>query len=182
MTDFNTHTSPFSWCCDISIWAFRRACQIIQSSWMASALGSPRQHGIPLIHVMPSIWILSRIAWHNFLWNFLCRLLCSLQWVAMDLILDTGYGILMMWYENNTDCSISVVTETRFMLCSWHVAIIQEEKAKAKDLHPKLLAGMFFFFAAGATGGVTALLTSDKPIFERYFQKSCFFIRFPFYI
>lgn len=45
---------------------------------------------------------------------------------------------------------------------------IQEEKAKAKDLHPKLLAGMFFFFAAGATGGVTALLTSDKPIFERY--------------
>ncbi|KAK7267751.1 hypothetical protein RIF29_20430 [Crotalaria pallida] len=41
-----------------------------------------------------------------------------------------------------------------------------EEKAKAKDLHPKLLAGMFFFFAAGATGGVTSLLTSDKPIFE----------------
>lgn len=38
----------------------------------------------------------------------------------------------------------------------------------AKDLHPKLLAGMFFFFALGATGGVTALLTSDKPIFERY--------------
>ncbi|NP_001144429.2 uncharacterized protein LOC100277382 [Zea mays] len=41
-----------------------------------------------------------------------------------------------------------------------------EEKAKAKDLHPKLLAGMFFFFALGATGGITALLTSDKPIFE----------------
>lgn len=44
----------------------------------------------------------------------------------------------------------------------------QEEKANAKDLHPKLLAGMFFFFALGATGGVTSLLTSDKPIFERY--------------
>ncbi|KAG8095859.1 hypothetical protein GUJ93_ZPchr0013g35986 [Zizania palustris] len=43
-----------------------------------------------------------------------------------------------------------------------------EEKAKAKDLHPKLLAGLFFFFALGATGGITALLTSDKPIFERY--------------
>uniref|UniRef100_A0A453J3G7 Uncharacterized protein n=1 Tax=Aegilops tauschii subsp. strangulata TaxID=200361 RepID=A0A453J3G7_AEGTS len=43
-----------------------------------------------------------------------------------------------------------------------------EEKAKAKDLHPKLLGGMFFFFALGATGGVTALLTSGKPIFERY--------------
>ncbi|KAL2323244.1 hypothetical protein Fmac_027623 [Flemingia macrophylla] len=41
-----------------------------------------------------------------------------------------------------------------------------EEKAQAKDLHPKLLAGMFFFFALGATGGITALLTSDKPIFE----------------
>ncbi|KAL4605542.1 hypothetical protein ACB092_09G036600 [Castanea dentata] len=41
-----------------------------------------------------------------------------------------------------------------------------EEKAMAKDLHPKLLAGMFLFFALGATGGITALLTSDKPIFE----------------
>ncbi|XP_039132554.1 uncharacterized protein LOC120269277 isoform X2 [Dioscorea cayenensis subsp. rotundata] len=41
-----------------------------------------------------------------------------------------------------------------------------EEKTMAKDLHPKLLAAMFFFFALGATGGITALLTSDKPIFE----------------
>ncbi|KAJ6968679.1 uncharacterized protein [Populus alba] len=41
-----------------------------------------------------------------------------------------------------------------------------EEKAKAKDLHPKLLGGMFFFFALGATGGITSLLTSDKAIFE----------------
>ncbi|KAJ8466517.1 hypothetical protein OPV22_029069 [Ensete ventricosum] len=41
-----------------------------------------------------------------------------------------------------------------------------EEKAKAKDLHPKLLGGMFLFFALGATGGMTALLTSDKSIFE----------------
>jgi len=31
---------------------------------------------------------------------------------------------------------------------------------------------MFFFFALGATGGVTALLTSDKPIFERYSQRT----------
>lgn len=45
---------------------------------------------------------------------------------------------------------------------------MQEEKANAKDLHPKLLGGMFFFFALGATGGITSLLTSDKPIFERY--------------
>ncbi|XP_054800572.1 uncharacterized protein LOC129304799 [Prosopis cineraria] len=41
-----------------------------------------------------------------------------------------------------------------------------DEKAKAKDLHPKLLGGMFIFFALGATGGITSLLTSDKPIFE----------------
>ncbi|KAK9079380.1 hypothetical protein SSX86_001051 [Deinandra increscens subsp. villosa] len=41
-----------------------------------------------------------------------------------------------------------------------------DEKAMAKDLHPKLLAGMFFFFALGATGGVTSLLTSDRPILE----------------
>ncbi|XP_051132206.1 uncharacterized protein LOC127252180 [Andrographis paniculata] len=41
-----------------------------------------------------------------------------------------------------------------------------EEKAKAKDLHPKLLGGMFFFFALGATGGIISLLTSDKPILE----------------
>ncbi|RWW64100.1 hypothetical protein BHE74_00028683, partial [Ensete ventricosum] len=43
-----------------------------------------------------------------------------------------------------------------------------EEKAKAKDLHPKLLGGMFLFFALGATGGMTALLTSDKSIFESF--------------
>lgn len=48
--------------------------------------------------------------------------------------------------------------------------MIQEEKANAKDLHPKLLGGMFFFFALGATGGITSLLTSDKPIFERYLE------------
>lgn len=39
-------------------------------------------------------------------------------------------------------------------------------KAKAKDLHPKLLGGMFFFFSLGATGGILSLLTSGKPIFE----------------
>ncbi|KZV26182.1 hypothetical protein F511_06349 [Dorcoceras hygrometricum] len=41
-----------------------------------------------------------------------------------------------------------------------------EEKAMAKTLHPKLLGGMFFFFALGATGGIISLLTSDKSIFE----------------
>ncbi|KAI3944659.1 hypothetical protein MKW98_021117 [Papaver atlanticum] len=41
-----------------------------------------------------------------------------------------------------------------------------EEKTNAKDLHPKLLGGMFFFFALGATGGITSLVTSNKPILE----------------
>eukprot|EP00250_Pteridium_aquilinum_P004256 c14482_g1_i1 orf=128-961(+) len=41
-----------------------------------------------------------------------------------------------------------------------------EAKAKAKDLHPKLLGGMFFFFSLGATGGILSLLTCGKPIFE----------------
>ncbi|KAF8066288.1 NDB1 [Scenedesmus sp. PABB004] len=38
--------------------------------------------------------------------------------------------------------------------------------AKAKDLHPKLTAGMFFFFALGATGGMMSLIMQGKPIFE----------------
>lgn len=40
------------------------------------------------------------------------------------------------------------------------------EIAKAKDLHPKLLGGMFFFFSLGALGGITSLLTSEKPILD----------------
>ncbi|KAG6427450.1 hypothetical protein SASPL_111695 [Salvia splendens] len=49
-----------------------------------------------------------------------------------------------------------------------------EEKAKAKDLYPKLLGGMFLFYALGATGGITSLLTSDRPIFERYICSSVY--------
>ncbi|XP_057779223.1 uncharacterized protein LOC130997804 isoform X2 [Salvia miltiorrhiza] len=51
-------------------------------------------------------------------------------------------------------------------LVHWGHPANMEEKAKAKDLHPKLLGGMFFFFALGATGGITSLLTSDRPIFQ----------------
>ena len=39
--------------------------------------------------------------------------------------------------------------------------------ATAKELHPKLLGGMFFFFAFGATGGIISLVTVGKPILER---------------
>jgi hypothetical protein len=38
--------------------------------------------------------------------------------------------------------------------------------AKAKDMHPKLAAGMTFFFALGAMGGMMSLLMQGKPIFE----------------
>lgn len=42
-----------------------------------------------------------------------------------------------------------------------------EAKKKAIDLHPKLAIGMFVFFALGAFGGITSLVTQNKPIFER---------------
>ncbi|KAA8516574.1 hypothetical protein F0562_016920 [Nyssa sinensis] len=71
--------------------------------------------------------------------NFLpCRLLYSLRWVVMELILVSESASLRMWRRR-----------------PW-----------PKTYIPKLLGGMFFFFALGATGGITALLTSDKPIFE----------------
>ena len=54
-----------------------------------------------------------------------------------------------------------------------HVTCIQEDKAKAKDLHPKLLAGMFF---SSSLNGITAFITSDKPIFESFCsQDTCMF-------
>ncbi|KAL6760888.1 hypothetical protein V8C86DRAFT_1008922 [Haematococcus lacustris] len=36
----------------------------------------------------------------------------------------------------------------------------------AKEMHPKLAAGMTFFFAAGAAGGVLSLMMQGRPIFE----------------
>ncbi|GLC36896.1 hypothetical protein PLESTB_000180900 [Pleodorina starrii] len=41
-----------------------------------------------------------------------------------------------------------------------------EVVAKAKDMHPKLAAGMFFFFSLGAMGGMMSLIMQGKPIFE----------------
>lgn len=66
-------------------------------------------------------------------------------------------------------------TVIRLSISFWFITICiddvqpQAVRAAAKDLHPKLLAGMFFFFAAGALGGITSLVTTgDKPIFERW--------------
>ncbi|EFJ49760.1 hypothetical protein VOLCADRAFT_89542 [Volvox carteri f. nagariensis] len=41
-----------------------------------------------------------------------------------------------------------------------------EVVARAKEAHPKLAAGMFFFFTLGALGGMLSLLMQGKPIFE----------------
>eukprot|EP00271_Cylindrocystis_brebissonii_P014729 TRINITY_DN36207_c0_g1_i1.p1 TRINITY_DN36207_c0_g1~~TRINITY_DN36207_c0_g1_i1.p1 ORF type:complete len:236 (+),score=32.11 TRINITY_DN36207_c0_g1_i1:103-810(+) len=50
----------------------------------------------------------------------------------------------------------------------WQIRISGDKAviAAAKDLHPKLLGGLFFFFALGATGGVISLVTQGLPIFE----------------
>lgn len=93
-----------------------------------------------------------------------------------------GYGSYLGFRIKLSDDPVSSSICLTYMTCAYNAAQFlpvlqthviwtrhpQEEKTKAKDLHPKLLGGMFFFFALGATGGVTALLTSGKPIFERY--------------
>lgn len=46
-----------------------------------------------------------------------------------------------------------------------------EEKAK---LHASLMAGMFVFFALGATGGVMSLIMQGKPLLESgHFVSAC---------
>ncbi|KAI4969699.1 hypothetical protein ZWY2020_000613 [Hordeum vulgare] len=46
------------------------------------------------------------------------------------------------------------------------LAVVWSIVGQGQGPPPQALGGMFFFFALGATGGVTALLTSGKPIFE----------------
>mmetsp|Transcript_39588 Transcript_39588/g.88056 ORF Transcript_39588/g.88056 Transcript_39588/m.88056 type:complete len:212 (-) Transcript_39588:422-1057(-) len=58
-----------------------------------------------------------------------------------------GYGALYLGWQIRTSSDGAVV-------------------AKAKDMHPKLAAGMTFFFALGASGGMMSLLMQGKPIFE----------------
>lgn len=50
----------------------------------------------------------------------------------------------------------------------WQIRLSPDGSAKAaaKDLHPKILAGMFFFFAAGAVGGVTSHYIWQANIWE----------------
>jgi len=50
----------------------------------------------------------------------------------------------------------------------WNIRLSNDSelKLKARDLHPKLAIGMTIFFALGATGGLSALVVLNKPIFE----------------
>uniref|UniRef100_A0A061S7Q6 Uncharacterized protein n=2 Tax=Tetraselmis sp. GSL018 TaxID=582737 RepID=A0A061S7Q6_9CHLO len=50
----------------------------------------------------------------------------------------------------------------------WQIRVGDDEATieKAVDLHPKLMVGMGFFFALGASGGMLSLLMQGKPIFN----------------
>lgn len=67
--------------------------------------------------------------------------------MAVVLFAMGGYGAAYLGWQIRTSSDDAVI-------------------AKAKEAHPKLAAGMFFFFAAGAVGGMMSLLMQDKPIFE----------------
>uniref|UniRef100_A0A383W485 Cytochrome b561 domain-containing protein n=1 Tax=Tetradesmus obliquus TaxID=3088 RepID=A0A383W485_TETOB len=66
--------------------------------------------------------------------------------MAVVLLAMGGYGSYLGWQIRTSDDGDMI--------------------AKAKELHPKLSLGMFFFFALGATGGMMSLIMQGKPIFE----------------
>ncbi|CAI5522781.1 unnamed protein product [Closterium sp. Naga37s-1] len=51
----------------------------------------------------------------------------------------------------------------------WQIRLASspEAKAAARAAHPPIMGFMFLFFAIGATGGLTSLVTTGRPIFER---------------
>ncbi|GFR47562.1 hypothetical protein Agub_g9287 [Astrephomene gubernaculifera] len=67
--------------------------------------------------------------------------------MAVVLLAMGGYGAAYLGWQIRTSSDEAVVT-------------------KAKEAHPKIAAGMFLFFALGATGGMMSLIMQDKPIFE----------------
>ena len=67
--------------------------------------------------------------------------------MAIVLLAMGGYGALYQGWQIRTATDINVIQA-------------------AKDSHPKLAAGMAFFFAAGGLGGITSLLMQGKPILE----------------
>ncbi|CAI5475840.1 unnamed protein product [Closterium sp. Yama58-4] len=50
----------------------------------------------------------------------------------------------------------------------WQIRLASTPEAKeaARAAHPPIMAFMFLFFAIGATGGLTSLVTTGRPIFE----------------
>ena len=50
----------------------------------------------------------------------------------------------------------------------WQIRVGEDadDVAKAQDLHPKLMAGMTFFFSLGALGGMISMVMQGKPAFE----------------
>ncbi|CAI5457702.1 unnamed protein product [Closterium sp. Yama58-4] len=50
----------------------------------------------------------------------------------------------------------------------WQIRLASSPEAKeaARAAHPPIMGFMFLFFAIGATGGLTSLVTTGRPIFE----------------
>ena len=67
--------------------------------------------------------------------------------MAVVLLAMGGYGALYQGWQIRTSTDDSVIQA-------------------AKDSHPKLAAGMAFFFTAGGLGGITSMLMQGKPILE----------------
>lgn len=67
--------------------------------------------------------------------------------MAVVLFAMGGYGALYLGWQIRTGKS-------------------KEIRDKAKDMHPKLAAGMAMFFALGAMGGMMSLLMQEKDIFS----------------
>lgn len=67
--------------------------------------------------------------------------------MAVVLLAMGGYGALYQGWQIRTSIDDAVIQA-------------------AKDSHPKLAAGMAFFFAAGGLGGITSMLMQGKPILE----------------
>eukprot|EP00241_Pyramimonas_parkeae_P011902 CAMPEP_0114252770 /NCGR_PEP_ID=MMETSP0058-20121206/16022_1 /TAXON_ID=36894 /ORGANISM="Pyramimonas parkeae, CCMP726" /LENGTH=197 /DNA_ID=CAMNT_0001366743 /DNA_START=136 /DNA_END=729 /DNA_ORIENTATION=+ len=66
--------------------------------------------------------------------------------MAVVLLAMGGYGTYLGWQIRTGDDADSI--------------------AKAEDLHPKLMAGMTFFFTLGALGGMISMVMQGKPAFQ----------------
>lgn len=88
-------------------------------------------------------------------------------WAEIVRGLDLPYWLLHWGHPGNMAVVLFAMGGYGSWL-GWQIRLSDDAavKAKAKEAHPKILAGLFFFFTAGAVGGVTSLVTTGKPIFE----------------